>query len=139
QSIAEQTGAEVKPAAIWDAFRKEYLEQNGRYELLDAEYTLPEPGTVYLRAHLRVDGREQTLSAEGNGPIEALVHILHDAGAEPFELVSFREHSLGSGADARAAAYVALRRGETERFGAGLDSNTTLASLRAVVSAANRL
>ena len=134
QAIAERTGQEVKPDAIWAAFRAEYLEPNGRFELLDAETV---PGG--LRARLRVGGDERTREAEGNGPIEAFVRILHDAGAAPFELVSFREHSLGTGADARAAAYVALRRGETERFGAGLDANTTLASLRAVVSAANRL
>lgn len=138
QRIAERTGNEVKPDAIWSAFRAEYLEQSGPYELLDTE-TAPTPHGVSLRARLRVDGEERTLEAEGNGPIEALVHILREAGAAPFELVSFREHSLGTGADARAAAYVALRRGEVERFGAGLDVNTTMASLRAVVSAANRL
>ena len=134
QGIAERTGAEVKPDAIWAAFRREYLEQDGPYALLDAETT-----PSGLRVRLRADGREEEREAEGNGPIEALVRVLHDAGATPFELVSFREHSLGAGADARAAAYVALRRGETERFGVGLDANTTLASLRAVVSAANRL
>jgi 2-isopropylmalate synthase len=139
QKIAEQTQTEVKSDAIWGAFKTEYLEQNGRFELVDAEYTQSEPGAIDLRVHLLVDGKEQTLSAEGNGPIEALAKILHEAGAPPFELVSFREHSLGTGADARAAAYVALRSSEKERFGCGLDANTTLASLRAVVSAANRL
>ena len=134
QRIAETTGAEVKPAAIWDAFRAEYLDRATPYELLEAEAT-----PTGLTSRMRVNGEERTLAAEGNGPIEALVRILHDAGAAPFELVSFREHSIGAGADARAAAYVALRRGETERFGAGLDANTALASLRAVVSAANRL
>ncbi len=134
QRIAERTATEVKPDAIWGAFRAEYLERNEPYEVLDAETT-----PTGLRVHLRVDGEVREMVAEGNGPIEAFVRILHDAGAAPFELVSFREHSLGAGADARAAAYVALRRGETERFGAGLDANTTLASLRAVVSALNRL
>ena len=134
QGIAERTGAEVRPDAIWAAFRREYLDGDGPYRLLGAETV---PGG--LRVRLSVDGEERTLEAEGNGPIEAFVHVLHDAGASPFELVSFREHSLGEGADARAAAYVSLRRGEAERFGVGLDANTTLASLRAVVSAANRL
>ena len=134
QGIAERTGSEVKPDAIWAAFRSEYLERTTPYELLDAETT-----PSGLRVRLRVDGGEREIEAEGNGPIEALVRILHEVGASPFELVSFREHSLDTGADAKAAAYVALRRGEAERFGVGLDANTTLASLRAVVSAANRL
>ena len=134
QGIAERTASEVKPDAIWQAFQTEYLERTTPYELLDAETT-----PSGLRVRLLVDGREETREAEGNGPIEAFVRVLQDAGASPFELVSFREHSLGTGADARAAAYVALRRGETERFGVGLDANTTLASLKAVVSAANRL
>jgi 2-isopropylmalate synthase len=139
QKIAEQTQTEVKPDAIWKAFREEYLERTAPFELVDASLALPEPDCVDLTVHLRVNGEERTMSAQANGPIEALVRILQDAGAAPFEVVSFREHSIGTGAGARAAAYAALRSGDKERFGAGVDENTTLASLRAVVSAANRL
>ena len=70
QKIAETTGQEVKPAAIWDAFRTEYLDRATPYELLDAE-TTPSGTGVSLKAHLRVGGIEKTLTAEGNGPIEA--------------------------------------------------------------------
>jgi 2-isopropylmalate synthase len=54
-------------------------------------------------------------------------------------LLSYSEHSLGSGAEARAVSYIQIK---TERgatfFGAGIDTNIELASIKAVVSALNR-
>lgn len=139
QRIAEQTQTEVKPDAIWSAFRAEYLDRTAPFELIDVEQTLEESGGVHLSVHLRVNGEEKTFEGVGIGPIEAFVHVLQEAGAPMFKLISFREHSVGTGADARAAAYVSIQSETGERFGAGLDANTTLASLKAVVSAVNRL
>lgn len=139
QRIAEQTQTEVKPDAIWAAFRAEYLERTAPFQLVDAQITPLQDNEVELLVHLNVRGEAKTLTARANGPIEALVRILHDAGAPAFEVMSFREHSVNTGADARAAAYVQIRAGETTRFGCGIDENTTLASLRAVVSAVDRL
>ncbi|HYP87311.1 MAG TPA: alpha-isopropylmalate synthase regulatory domain-containing protein, partial [Polyangiaceae bacterium] len=55
-----------------------------------------------------------------------------------FELVDYAEHSSAAGASARAVAYVAIRVGETVRYGAGRDDDVVIAALRAVVSAYNR-
>jgi len=53
--------------------------------------------------------------------------------------MDYHEHSIGSGADARAACYVELRlaNGPT-LFGAAIDSNIVTASFKAVLSAVNR-
>jgi 2-isopropylmalate synthase len=55
------------------------------------------------------------------------------------EVEDYREHALGAGADARAAAYVAAKLGDGRRlYGVGIDRNIVAASLRAVASAAAR-
>ena len=53
--------------------------------------------------------------------------------------MDYHEHSIGSGANAKAACYVELRlaNGPT-LFGAGIDSNIVTASFKAVLSAVNR-
>ena len=53
--------------------------------------------------------------------------------------MDYREHAIGSGANAQAACYVELRldNGPT-LFGAAIDSNIVTASFKAVLSAVNR-
>jgi len=53
--------------------------------------------------------------------------------------MDYHEHSIGSGANAKAACYVELRleNGPT-LFGAAIDSNIVTASFKAVISAVNR-
>jgi 2-isopropylmalate synthase len=54
-------------------------------------------------------------------------------------VVDYSEHAIGHGADAQAAAYVECRTvdGRTV-FGVGIDADIATASVRAVLSAANR-
>ena len=59
----------------------------------------------------------------------------------PTELLSYSEHSLGRGADSQAVSYIQLKNKSSGArcYGAGIDTNIALASIRGVVSALNRL
>ena len=101
--------------------------------------TAPETGEATVEAHVQLGGGERWLKGHGNGPIAAFVDALKDAGIV-VELTDYTEHALGEGADAKAAAYVEARvNGGKTRWGVGLDANIVTASLRAVVSAVNRI
>jgi 2-isopropylmalate synthase len=77
------------------------------------------------------------ISGSGNGPIDAFVAALGGRGM-PARVLDYHEHALGSGADARAAAYLEVEVGDVVMWGVGIDPNIVTASLRAVVSAVNR-
>jgi 2-isopropylmalate synthase len=50
-------------------------------------------------------------------------------------VLDYHEHAIGSGAQARAAAYLELRIGEDRSlFGVGIDANIVTASMKAVLS-----
>ncbi len=87
---------------------------------------------------MKRDGETLELSGSGNGPIDAFVAALHDAGAPNFKFVSYSEHSLSGGADAKAAAYIEIEFDSERLFGAGVDASIERASIRAVLSALNR-
>ena len=53
-------------------------------------------------------------------------------------VLDYTEHALSSGGNARAAAYVECAVGERVLWGVGIDANTTMAALKAVISAVNR-
>ena len=81
------------------------------------------------------------IRGSGNGPVAAFVHGLNESKiVESFEVVSYSEHSLGSGAEAKAVAYFEVKSGVGQgTFGAATDTNIEIASLKAVISALNRV
>jgi 2-isopropylmalate synthase len=56
-----------------------------------------------------------------------------------FEIAAYSEHALSAGEAAAAIAYIQIKTPEGKtRWGAGVDTNIELASVRAVLSALNR-
>jgi 2-isopropylmalate synthase len=119
-------------------FWREYIERTTPWELAGFR-TESRDGTVRCRARLRRDGRVVQIAGEGNGPLAALVHGFSNAGVPRFEITQYSEHALSSGEEASAIAYIQLRFGDgSTRWGAAVDTNIELASVKAVLSALNR-
>jgi 2-isopropylmalate synthase len=140
QHITEDSGTEVSPAAIWDAFSAEYLAPQPTM-LLDSHELRSDSasGRTEIVAQLVVDGTRRTVSGVGNGPIDAFVHALRtDLGAD-IDVVDYAEHAMGQGSEATAVAYVeTVDSGGTPMWGVGMDPNIISASLRAVLAAHER-
>ena len=137
QARTDAEGGEVTPAQMWEAFSAEYLA----------------PGPVRLDAHhassvvnakdaltveILVDGEPRTIEGAGNGPISAFCDALGSLGID-VRVLDYAEHALSAGSDAQAAAYVECEVGGHTCWGVGIDTNTVTASLRAVLSAVNRV
>jgi 2-isopropylmalate synthase len=136
QRHTDSTGAEVTAQQLWDLFNEEYALSDEPLRYLT--HHLAEHGQLQgIRLEVEIDGRPVSLRGEGNGPIDAAVRALH----LPLQVQSYEERSLGHGAGARAAAMVevALEDMAATTFGVGLDANIVTASIRAIVSGANRL
>ncbi|MBM3901056.1 MAG: 2-isopropylmalate synthase [Verrucomicrobia bacterium] len=132
-------GREVKGEELRGLFWREYIEPNSPWELHHFHVDGVEK-VFRCRASVRRNGKESMISGEGNGPIAAFVVALVSAGAPAFEVVSFKQHALSAGTEASAIAYIQIRTADGQaRWGAGVDTNIQLASMKAVLSALNRL
>jgi 2-isopropylmalate synthase len=136
--LADAKGTELTSQDILEAFQREYL---GRTAPLALEHfkTSERDSKVKCEAQVLLDGKPIKLAASGNGPIDAFVRSLEATTLPRFGVVSYSEHSLGAGAEARAVSYIQIKleRGAAF-FGAGVDTNIELASIKAIVSAVNR-
>jgi len=137
QRIADDTGKEITSDVIWSAFQREYLD-GGRVEFVQHTSLPTGDGHRRLEAKVKWDGQERKIEGEGTGPIDGFVHALRDLSKVAIEVVDYREHALGRGADTKAAAYVEATVNGKTVFGVGIDPNIVVASLRAVASAVNR-
>lgn len=134
----DRLGREVSGTELKAMFWREYVERTLPWQLQGFE-TESRNGTVKCRARLLRDGKPVALAGEGNGPLAALVHGFTQAGVPRFEIAGYTEHALSAGEEASAIAYIQIKHADGRvRWGAGVDTNIELASVRAVLSALNR-
>jgi 2-isopropylmalate synthase len=134
----DRLGREVSAVELKEMFWREYIERTSPWQLRRFK-TEAKNGTVRCVAELMRDGTPVRLTGEGNGPLAALVHAIVSTGVPRFEIASYSEHSLSGGEGAAAIAYIQLKHADGKtRWGAGVDTNIELASVKAVLSALNR-
>jgi 2-isopropylmalate synthase len=136
QQHTDEHGTEVTADDLWRLFSQAYLREDFRIRLLSHTMSGDDSGHR-IDLKLSIDGVTHALHGEGNGPIDAAVQAL----GLPMRVDSYEERSIDSGSNARAVAFIeATADGVTgARFGVGVDGSIVVASLRALISAANRL
>lgn len=137
QTLTEGEAGEITADGIWAAFSGEYLEREEPYSLVTFSSTTSADGHDQQVVDLVVRGQERSFKGEGNGPVDAFVDGMRQAGSD-IRVLDYTEHALSSGGDALAAAYVECEIAGEIVWGVGIHANIVMASLRAVVSAANR-
>ena len=140
QHLSEDSGSEISPIKMWEAFTNEYLPAIPRYNLVSHELRSDSAtGNTEITAHIDINGTRQTFTAKGNGPIDAFVRAIRGEFSGNLDVKDYTEHALGQGSQATAVAYVETGddNGHT-RWGVGIDPNTITASLRAVLNAFER-
>jgi 2-isopropylmalate synthase len=142
-ALADELGKELSIQDIREAFFKFFVNIQSPISLLDYEldHHAGKQGEVACHANISIDGSEQKIEGLGNGPINAFVHALEQAGLKNFTLTDYRSHAVTGGSDADSAAYIQLRSDEEHSliWGCGVDPSIEMAGLKALVSAANLL
>jgi 2-isopropylmalate synthase len=140
QHITEDSGTEISPTSMWDAFKKSYLPTQPNFVLQSHEMRSDSSsGTTEVTAQVVVGGTLKTINGKGNGPIDAFVHAMRDGLAADIDVVDYAEHALGQGSEATAVAYVeTVDASGTPLWGVGTDPNIITASLMAVLAAHER-
>ncbi len=137
QAAADSTGKELTSQEIWDLFSAEYLQPRRPliYKTHQLAASTDGADSERLTIHVEREGRPETLLGHGSGPIDAVVKAI---GLD-FDVLSYEEHSRGTGSAAQAISYIEITtRSRHTLFGAGMHPNIITASLLAVFSAVNR-
>ncbi|MEO1647265.1 MAG: 2-isopropylmalate synthase [Pseudomonadota bacterium] len=139
QNLADELGRELNADDIWDAFKRAYHVQtpDKHFQLVDYEESRASDGTRLFSGKIAVQGGEQSVSGRGNGLISSVVTTLEQAFDLDLKVLDYTEHALGTGRDARAAAYLQCQSGDRVIWGCGIDTDVATASVRAALSAAN--
>jgi 2-isopropylmalate synthase len=143
QKIADRTGKEITSQIIWAIFEKEYL-NDGKFKLIefDSKKLSRNSNKEQIDATVKFLDENIEISASGNGPISAFVTAMREKFNLSFRLSDFGQNTRSSGSTAEAAAYVEIKTPNEDGrsvYGVGIDTSITLAPIKAVISAINRI
>lgn len=139
QAVMDANGKELAAADLWDIFEREYGLTQARAPLQPVMEDISGQ-SVRVAAQVEIGGEPVVVDGQGNGPIDAFVNGLNAAIGRQVRVLDYHEHAIGSGAQARAVAYVEMRIDETHTvFGVGIDANIVSASFKAILSGLNRV
>jgi 2-isopropylmalate synthase len=136
QELSDSSGKEITATQIADMFRRAYLDLARPHRYLAHRV---DAGTLEL--DVETDGVLRRLTAPVTELVDAAAAALGQVVGVPLNLLDHQRHAVDRGGERTVAAYVELRAGDGTMtvHGAGQDTDASTASLKALVSAANRL
>lgn len=138
QRVMDDAGKELTAADIHAIFEREYGIGSAAAAVVQPQMTEVAGGAMRLSAEVVLGGWMGHVQGEGNGPIDAFVNALSARLGQEVRVLDYHEHAIGSGADARAVAYLELRVGDVTRHGVGIDGSIVRASMQAILSGLSR-
>lgn len=139
KGISDQAHKELTPHEILIAFQHEYQNKDLPIAVQEISW-VRERGATVADVTLAIQNEIMYLSARGNGPLDAVSNVLKIANPSiQYQFVDYEEHALETDSDSLASAYVVLADEEGNHYwGVGVDSDITMASVYALVTAVNR-
>lgn len=137
---ADALGRELSNDEIRELFFGKFVNLESPMNLIEFELDHTAiRGEVVCHAAIELGGEVHRGEGRGNGPINAFVHFLEEAGHKDFKVTDYRSHALRGGSDADSAAYVQIQNlaDNSLIWGCGIDPSIEMAGLKALISAWN--
>lgn len=137
---ADSESRELAAEEIYETFKSEFLEKQDPLCLVSYETNKVSADEITCAATVKINNETQNISGRGNGPINAFVHALDEAGLKDFKLTDYRQHSIGGGSATESAAFIQLQtKAGRVAYGCGIHASIEKSGLLALVSAYNRV
>jgi 2-isopropylmalate synthase len=141
-TFSDQMQTEITPETIYNVFLENYVDIRKPLQLnyYKTRTVNEDWDVVAIEAEVEFHGEKHYIEAEGNGVVSAFCRGVQDIVGTEIDIVDYRGHSMEHGTKARAISYIQMKDSQGNKFfGAGSSSSVGKSSLRAVVSAINKM
>ena len=140
KDVSDHTHAELSPEEVNRIFHENYVNHEGRIELMDFHFTHAENNKAFKAfVTVKIDGDEQDVIGNGNGRLDSVCNAMEKLGLKA-HIASYSEHAMTGGSDSSAMAYVGVEDPNGKIvWGAGEHHDIITASIKGLISALNRM
>lgn len=139
KSISDHAHKELLPKEVYDILMKDYVNIEDKLKITEFHYVQKED---HIKAFVTGEylGKEFEVIGKGNGRLDSVATAITSVTNENYVLETYTEHALEVSSKSEAASYVGVR-GEDGKlsWGVGIDSDIIVSSVKALVSAINRM
>jgi len=139
QDVADQSGKELLSHEIWSIFESNFIKNTLDTQLKSFSVITSDKNQDEVKLEIKQDEKCIELSGTGNGPIDACIDAFKNLHKSNFSIADYHQHSLATGSDAKAVAYIEVSDGVNTKWGVGIDENTTKASFKAITVGIDKL
>ena len=137
KDVSDKEHKELSPKEVLDIFQNTYVNIDGPIKMLENHFV--QGDGISTEITILKNGVKKVYHGKGNGRLDAVSNAIKKHFDIQFKVVCYEEHSLQSGSNSQAVAYVGVETVDGKvTWGAGIKNDIIDASVHALVSAVNR-
>ena len=138
KSISDRGHKELSPTEVYEIFLRDFVNLNSRLNVQRAEL-YDKDGSISGEVSISLDGKVITINSSGNGRLNCVSNAIQTALELDYSLESYTQHAIDQHTTAAAASYVSIVKNGVTYWGVGIDSDISTSSIKALVSAVNKI
>lgn len=138
KGVSDRAHKELTPEWVYNIFEENYVNCRGVFTIVDCNFKKEGEG-ILAETTLCHAGENRTISASGNGRLDAVSNAIQQYFGISYELSFYEEHSLTKGSSSKACAYVGIICKGERYWGVGIDEDIIHASMEALAVAVNKI
>jgi 2-isopropylmalate synthase len=136
--ISDREHRELLPKEIYDIFMTDFVNNNMPLDVVKTTFADSEDGIEGIIV-IKLNDSVKSIHAGGNGRLNCVSNAIKIATGLDYMLESYTQHALDEHTTASAASYVSIIRDSEVFWGVGIDSDIGTSSIKALVSAVNKI
>lgn len=137
KDVSDKEHKELSPKEVLDIFQNTYVNIDDPIKMLENHFV--QGDGISTEITILKNGVKKVYHGKGNGRLDAVSNAIKKHFNIQFKVVCYEEHSLQTGSNSQAVAYVGVETADGKvTWGAGIKDDIIDASVHALVSAVNR-
>jgi len=137
KDVSDKEHKELSPKEVLDIFQNTYVNIDVPIKMLENHFV--QGDGISTEITILKNGVKKVYHGKGNGRLDAVSNAIKKHFDIQFKVVCYEEHSLQTGSNSQAVAYVGVETVDGKvTWGAGIKNDIIDASVHALVSAVNR-
>ena len=139
KSISDHEHRELSPQEVHDIFFRDFVNLTSPLAVGKTAFENKENGKVIGEVKIDYLDDVGTFAVEGSGGLDCVSNAIKIATGLDYTLDSYVEHALEEKSSSKAASYVSISLDGKTYWGAGVDGDIFVSSVKALSSAVNKL
>ena len=138
KNVSDHEHKELTPENVYQIFEDKYIHNSPVFTVREHHFKQV-PDGILAEVTIQQGDDFRKVTANGNGRLSAVCNAIKQYFNISFELTFYEEHALTRGSSSKAVTYVGISSHQTLHWGVGIHEDIIVASINALVSAANQL